>query len=177
MDFFYQTGASDAPAAPHWTILERTTLLMPEAHRSVIDHVELRGHDQAPKSGGGSISAARVIRLSYASLRQAYNRNYNITLLHEGGHHVNWHYGIEAFVRSKGADGAALLNTGHSGATQGAGERIADCYMIYLIQIIARVPYQHPADPAAYRGVEATRRFKLLLQSPAFAGLSGYPEA
>jgi hypothetical protein len=177
MDFFYQTGASDAPAAPHWTILERTTLLMPEAHRSVIDHIELRGHDQAPKSGGGSISAARVIRLSYASLRQAYNRNYNITLLHEGGHHVNWHYGIEAFVRSKGADGAALLNTGHSGATQGAGERIADCYMIYLMQVIARVPYQHPADPTAYRGVEATRRFKLLLQSPAFAGLSGYPEA
>lgn len=46
--------------------------------------------------------------------------------------------------------------------------------MIYLMQRVARVPYRHPADPAAYRGDQATQRFTLLLASPAFEGLSGH---
>lgn len=172
MDFFYPDAARDAPSAAQWAVLDRTTALIPEAHRNVISHVEVRGSTQAPRTGGGSIVDAHIIRLSHACLAASYNRTHNVTLLHEAGHHVDWHYGVVAFARTQGADGSALLATGHDGATQGAGERIADCYMVYLLQTIAGVPYQHPADRAAYRGAEAQRRFRVLLASPAGAAFA-----
>jgi hypothetical protein len=117
-----------------------------------------------------------IIRLSHASLRANHNQHYNVTLLHEAGHHVDWHYRIAAYVGTRGAQGRALLDTGHRGATQGDGERVADCYMIYLLQVIARHAYTHPADPAAYRNESARSRFNLLLESPAFAGLPGHTQ-
>lgn len=150
-------------------------MLIPEAHRSLVDYVELRKQGQVPKQGGGSVRGAGIIRLSYACLRKNYNANYCSTLLHETGHHVDYNYRVEAFARSSGADGAALLNTRHEGATPGGSERIADCYMIYMLQMVANVHYSHPADPAAYRGTEATRRFRVLVQSKAFEGISNYP--
>jgi hypothetical protein len=170
----YLDAAADAPEAAHWAVLERSTALIPVAHRSLVRHVELRGRNQAPSSGGGSDRAAGVIRLSHASLRAPYNRNYNVTLLHEFGHHVDWRYDLVRYVQGRSAEGRALLSTRHNGATQGPGERIADCYMIYLLQVVAGQNYTHPADPEAYRGTAARARFTLLVQSPAFAGLPGY---
>ena len=161
----------DRPNPLHWDILEQSTALIPEAHRTAVSTIELRGHRQVPLSGGGSIHTTSTIRLSYASLRETYNDQYNVTLLHEFGHHVDWRYEVTSFVRRQGANGRTLIATGHTGATQGDGERIADCYMIYLIQVIAAKAYTHPADPAAYRGDAAQMRFDLLLQSPAFAGV------
>ena len=165
---------SDRPDPHHWTVLERTTAIIPVTHRSVVRHIELRGHSQSPTHGGGSNRPAGLIRLSYASLRKPYNREYNVTLLHEFGHHVDWRYDVVRYVRGQGANGRALLNTGHSGDTPGPGERIADCYMIYLLQVIAGCRYNHRADPAAYRSAAARMRFDLLLQSRAFAGFAGF---
>jgi hypothetical protein len=165
---------ADRPDPQHWLILERTTALIPMAHRSVVRQVELRGHVQAPLRGGGSDRTAGMIRLSHVSLRESYNREYNVTLLHEFGHHVDWRYHVANFVLGKGENGRALLNTGHTGIRQGQGERIADCYMIYLLQVIAGRRYVHPADPAAYQGAAARMRFELLLQSQAFAGMPGF---
>lgn len=159
---------SDRPNPQHWAILEQSTALIPPAHRSSVWNIELRGHRQFPLRGGGSDHSTSTIRLSYASLRESYNSEYNVTFLHEFGHHVDWRYGIADYVSGQGADGHTLLSTGHRGATQGPGERIADCYMIYLLQEIAGHDYRHPADPAAYRGEAAQMRFNLLLQSPAF---------
>ncbi len=78
------------------------------------------------------------------------------------------------YALGQGANGRTLLSTGHTGHTQGAGERIADCYMIYLLQVIAGHRYNHPADPAAYQGSAARMRFNLLLQSRAFEGIAGF---
>lgn len=165
---------ADRPLPEHWTVLERSTALIPAAHRSLVRHVELRGHGQSPARGGGSDRTTGTIRLSHASLRESYNRSYNVTLLHEFGHHVDWRYDVVAYARSQGANGRALLSTGHAGATQGAGERIADCYMIYLLQVLAGQRYSHPADTAAYQGGAARMRFNLLLQSRAFEGMAGF---
>lgn len=170
MTMLWLDTPEDRPNPQHWAILEASTALIPAAHRSVVMNIELRGHRQFPLRGGGSNHTTSTIRLSYACLREAYNNEHNVTLLHEFGHHVDWHYGIADYVSRQGADGRALLETGHRGATQGPGERIADCYMIYLLQEIAGRPYRHPADPAAYQGEAAQMRFNLLLQSPAFRG-------
>jgi len=166
-------GPADCPRPEHWLVLDRSLALVPMAHRSVVRRIELRGHSQAPARGGGSDRTTGTIRLSYVSLRAPYNREYNVTLLHEFGHHIDWRYEVVSHVRGQGADGRALLLTGHTGATQGPGERIADCYMIYLLQVVAGRPYVHPADPAAYRGVAARTRFDLLLRSRAFDGIAG----
>ena len=174
VEFLWLDTPADCPRPEHWTVLERSTALIPAAHRSVVQHVELRGHDQSPARGGGSDRATSTIRLSYTSLREPYNREYNVTLLHEFGHHVDWRYKVAGYVRGQRANGQALLNTGHTGITQGPGERIADCYMIYLLQVIAGHRYNHRADPAAYQGVAARVRFNLLLQSRAFEGMAGF---
>ncbi|HUK61887.1 MAG TPA: hypothetical protein VLV15_01100 [Dongiaceae bacterium] len=164
---------ADRPDPQHWVILERSTALIPAAHRHVVRTVELRGHAQVPLRGGGSDQTTGTIRLSHACLRASYNREYNVTLLHEWGHHVDWRYGVAAFARGQGANGQTLLATRHDGVRQGPGERIADCYMIYLLQVVARRHYVHPAEPAAYQGAAARMRFDLLLRSPAFAGVPG----
>lgn len=119
---------ADSPRPEHWAVLERSTALIPVAHRSVVRRIELRGQHQSPAHGGGSDQPTRTIRLSYAGLRAAYNRQYNVTLLHEFGHHIDWHYRVVPYVRRQGANGRALLH--------GPGERIADCYAIYLLQVI-----------------------------------------
>ncbi len=164
----YHDEPADAPLEEHWTVLEQTTALIPAEHRPLVARVELRGHGEFPARGGGSDREARVIRLSHASLRESYNRRQNVTLLHEWGHHVDWHYDVTGWVAGQGENGRTLLQTGHTGATQGPEERIADCYMVYLIQVVADRPYEHRADPEAYRGSAARMRFGLLLGSPAF---------
>lgn len=174
IDCLWLDTPADRPLPAHWLTLERTADLIPVAHRSVVRHIELRGHRQSPENGGGSDQAAHIIRLSYNSLRASYNREYVVTLLHEFGHHVDWNYGVSAFARRQGSQGRVLLNTRHVGATHGDGEQIADCYMIYLLQVLAGHRYHHPADPAAYRGAAARQRFDILLASPAFNGLPGY---
>ncbi len=174
IDCLWLDTSSDRPDPQHWMVLERTTALIPIAHRSVVRCVELRGRDQAPARGGGSDRNTGTIRLSHASLRETYNREYNVTLLHEFGHHVDWRYDVAGHVSGQGANGRAFLSTGHAGTTQGPGERVADCYMIYLLQVIAHYSYTHRADPTAYQGTAARMRFDLLLGSRAFAGLPGF---
>ncbi|WP_437916856.1 hypothetical protein WME73_20710 [Sorangium sp. So ce302] len=175
LEYWTTTHERDWPEESHLRILENTFWLIPSQHRSIIDHVEFRGRGQQPRSGGGN--NGHVIRLSHESVRARLNntpgREFNITFLHEFGHLVDMHYQVTRYVmRRRDAAGRALLRTGHTGVTQMAGERIADCYMIYLLQELAGVPYQHPADPSAYRGEQARDRFDVLLQSPAFAGIA-----
>lgn len=177
IEFTWLDDPGDRPSPEHWVVLERSLALVPPAHYSAVRRIELRGHAQAPARGGGSDRVTSTIRLSYVSLRAPYNQQYNVTLLHEFGHHVDWRYDVAGYVRGQGADGRALLLTGHTGATQGPGERIADCYMIYLLQVVAGRPYVHRADPAAYRGVAARTRFDLLLRSRAFEGVAGLRSA
>ena len=164
----YHDEPADAPSADHWTVLEQTTALIPAEHRPLVARVELRAHGESPASGGGSDREARRIRLSHASLRATYNQRQNATLLHEWGHHVDWHYNVAGWVAGQGENGRTFLQTGHDGATQGPEERVADCYMIYLIQVVAGRNYVHMADREAYRGNAARMRFDLLLRSPAF---------
>ncbi len=90
-------------------------------------------------------------------------------MLHEMGHLVEQQYGGMNSIRSRDAEGhALLLRTAHHGATHGPSEPFADCYMIYLLTRYGGTRYNHPADPAAYRGTQAERRFEALLSSSAF---------
>lgn len=128
-----------------------------------------------PHRGGGSHPGFEPwIRLSHACLSNAYNASYNITFLHEMGHIVDEQYNAMSSLRHIDAEAYRLLaTTRHQGATTGPGEQFADCYMIFLLMVKGRVPYRHPADPAAYQGAAARLRFEALLMTPAFSYWSG----
>lgn len=57
-----------------------------------------------------------------------------------------------------------MLSTSHTGDTNGAGERIADCYMHYIVNVLAGMR----STNRAYQDSEGERRFRVLLSSPAF---------
>lgn len=131
-----------------------------------------------PHSGGGNgaFIDQNWVKLSANSVNQGYNGRFNVTLLHEFGHLVNHAYSAMRWLRSNDREAFILLsNTRHEGSTQGAREAFADCYMIYVYTRIAGLGYTHRADPVAYRGDEAERRFRAMQSTPAFSQLSHQP--
>ncbi|GEM_PF-1329085 len=160
----------EQPTTLQLETLDRTVRLIPSSHRAHLSLIQVRRPNQVPATGGGHNHQQRLIRLSHASLSRRFNRNFNQTLLHEMGHLIERAYGIARWMRrqSDNPDARELLETAHDGHTGGPAERIADCYMIYLIRFFGGAA-NLPADPAAYRGDAAERRFRALLQSPAFA--------
>jgi len=133
-----------------------------------LGHVRASGRSCTPASGGGS-DPAPWIRLSAVSFADSINQRLNLTLLHEFGHVVDYLYHAMDGLRRRDPSLYRLLaTTRHTGRTQGPSEAFADCYMIFVVTQLARSPYHHPADPAAYQGDQATRHFEALLNSPAF---------
>lgn len=163
----------DPPTDSQWKIIERTLALVPTQHLQLLSnpgYVQVSKSGCSPRKGGGNGGKSRWIRLSSASLNERYNRAYNVTLLHELGHIVDFHYSAMTTLQKQDPEGYRLLvNTPHRGKTSFSGEHFADCYMIYLLQEVANYSYIHPAAPNAYKGVEAQRRFRVLLNSPAFS--------
>jgi hypothetical protein len=161
------------PNALQMSALRASINLVPIFHAACIERVEVRGPNQYPRRGGGNDADAGIIRLSHACLSEAYNEPFNITMLHELGHIVDRAYGVTAYVQRLGTESArALLATEHAhreGGTDGPGERIADCYMYYLLNELA----EERAGGPPYQGNEGKRRFKVLLASPAFSNSSG----
>lgn len=171
------TRTSPDPSAPpsdtQWSVIENTLALVPSRHLQLLSdpgYVQVSKSNCLPGKGGGNGGGDRWIRLSSDSLSKRYNRTYNVTLLHELGHLVDVHYSAMRTLKTQDREGYRLLiNTPHDGETSGDGEHFADCYMIYLLQVVAGHRYVHPIAPEAYRGEEAQRRFRVLLSSPAFS--------
>lgn len=173
-------GPQGPPNARQMAILRATLDVIPLEHLCLLRLIEARRAGQAPAHGGGHDPAGGVIRLSAESFGKPYNQTLNQTLLHEMGHIVDAGLGGGHYVctqqiqqmRAQGdADAAALLNTLHRGATPGAIERTADAYLAFVMLRIARAPFVHGAQPGAYVGSEAERRFRVLLETRAGAGL------
>lgn len=171
------TEPSHPPNNHQMAILRRTLELVPLQHLRLLTapgHVQVSMPACRPAHGGsnGAFVGERWVRLSSASVGAPHNATLNTTLLHELGHLVDHEYrGMES-LRSRDREAYRLLaETAHEGDTPGPGEGFADCYMIYLVTRVGGLRYNHPADPDAYRGVEATRRFRALLKSRAFDGL------
>lgn len=171
------TRTSPDPSTPpddnQWSVIENTLALVPTEHLQLLSspgYIQVSKTGCLPNSGGGNGGSERWIRLSQKSLSESYNRDYNATLLHELGHLVDVHYSAMRTIQQLDPEGYRLLvNTPHNGQTSGAGEHFSDCYMIYMLQVVAGYSYTHPADPTAYRGNEAHSRFRVILNSPAFS--------
>lgn len=170
----------DSPPTPAQLDAVRAALrLIPPQHLLDFDqqggYIQFSREGCTPARGGGHQPGPDPwIRLSHACLSEDYNNTLNVTLLHEMGHIVDAEYGGMESLHTVDEEGYRLLaDTKHAGATQGPGEAFADCYMIYLITQRARRHYRHRADPTAYQGDNATRRFQALLRSAAF----GFGEA
>ena len=168
---------TEPPTTEQLRIILRTLELVPPQHLGKLSppgHVQVSRPGCAPRRGGGNGGLSRWIRLSAASIGADYNRTLNVTLLHELGHVIDSTYGGMRWLQENDPEGYRLLaRTGHTGATQFPGERFADCYMIFLITQVAGRTYNHRADPSAYRGEQATRRFGIMLNTPAFEGWTG----
>ena len=168
---------TEPPTTEQIRIILRTLELVPVPHLRLLSppgHVQVSRPGCAPRRGGGNGGDSRWIRISAAAVGAPHNRHLNVTLLHELGHVVDSAYGGTRWLQRNDRDGYRLLaSTGHEGATPGAGERFADCYMIFLVTQVGERPYTHPADPQAYRGEQAMRRYRILLNTPAFEGWTG----
>lgn len=159
-------------------IIVSTLGLIPSVHlrrvfgrRADSSHVQVSKSSCSPSEGGGNgaFLGQNWVRLSADCMGQSYNQRLNATLLHEFGHLVDHAYGAMHWLRRNDRQAYGLLrNTRHEGGTQTAGETFADCYMIYVYSKIAGLGYTHRADPDAYRGEEAQRRFRALLSTPPF---------
>lgn len=167
-------GPADPPNASELNILQSTVQLLPVEHLALLSRIEARRPRQAPLRGGGNDPVNKIVRLSSVSFAE--NAEVNLTFLHEMGHIVD-HYlrcteQIQLFARQPGhplqQDAAALLSTPHLGATGGAGERIADCYMVLMRSLRTSRPYSSRSCPTQYQGTEAQRRFRVLLATSAF---------
>lgn len=168
---------TEPPSTEQLRIILRTLELVPEPHLRLLSppgHVQVSRRGCAPRRGGGNGGVSRWVRISAAAVGGNHNRHLNVTLLHELGHLVDTAYGGMRWIQDHDPAGYRLLaGTGHEGTTSFDGERFADCYMIFVVTQIAGRSYNHPADPRAYRGAEATRRFGIMLNSPAFEGWTG----
>lgn len=175
------TRTSPDPAHPpnnhQMEILGRTLELVPLQHLRILaapGHVQVSLPACSPLRGGGNgaFLGERWVRLSSASMGAPHNATFNATLLHEFGHLVDHEYGAMTSLQTRDREAYRLLaGTAHEGDTAGPGEGFADCYMIFLITRVGRLGYYHPADPSAYRGEEATHRFRALLRTRAFDGV------
>ena len=168
---------TEPPTGEQIRIILRTLEHVPVPHLRLLSppgHIQVSRPGCAPRRGGGNGGLSRWIRLSAAAIGADYNRTLNVTLLHELGHVIDSVYGGMRWLQDNDRDGYRLLAaTGHTGATQFPGERFADCYMIFLITQVAGRSYNHRADPSAYRGEQAMRRYRILLNTPAFEGWTG----
>ena len=171
----YWSWDQDPPNEQQLDYLQRSLLLVPPEHAEIITRIEARGPGQSPQSGGGNDRVRRIIRLSHASFSAPHNTNtgrrLNVTVLHELGHIIDFHYGVLRFMHRQRREEPyrSVLSTPYGPGNHGDGEIIADCYMIFLIQIVGRASYRYPPAPSAYQGQAAVRRFQALLESPAFA--------
>jgi len=162
-----------APSPERIGMLERTLELLPTAHLWVLNygHIRLSHPEHIPHDGGGSDPAA-WIRISARSLAAA--SNFSPTLLHESGHVMDYHYhAMETLARTHPRLHKTLRETPHHGVTQFAGERFADCYMMYLLTQVAGLVRPFAASPQAYQGAARDTRFSALLSTPAFDGWTG----
>ena len=171
----YWSWDQDPPNAQQMDHLQRSLLLVPPEHAEIITRIEARVPGQAPQSGGGNNRIQRIIRLSHASFSASYNTNadrqLNITVLHELGYIIDYHYGVLRFMHRHRREEPyrSVLSTPYAHGDHGDGEIIADCYMIFWVQIVGGASYGYPPTPSAYQGQAAMRRFRALLDSPAFA--------
>ncbi len=170
----YQDPAA-RPGIDAWNAIHEALKLIPREHLALLGdygYIQLSKPGCPPFRGGGHNPEVPYARLSHACLSSSYNRHCNITLLHEYGHIVDAHYEAMAWLRTNAPEDFRLLSsTGHQGATGGPGERFADCYMLYLMNVVAGVRTGHPADRAAYQGEQATRRYNILRSTPAFTAI------
>ncbi len=168
---------TEPPSTEQLRVILRTLELVPAPHLRLLSppgYVQVSRPGCAPRRGGGNGGESRWVRLSAAAIGAHYNRHLNVTLLHEVGHVVDGAYGGMRWLQENDREGYRLLaDTGHTGATQFPGERFADCYMIFLVTQLGGRTYTHRADRAAYRGEQATRRFGIMLNTPAFEGWTG----
>jgi hypothetical protein len=165
------------PTPRHIEVLIETLRAVPPMHMKLLHnggYIRASSRNCPPAAGGGNDPDAPWIRLSAASFDQSYNRNANATLLHEFGHIVEFRYdAMDNLFADYPALYRTLLDTAHQGATQGPAEQFSDCYMIYIITQIMDRAYIHRAQPDAYEGEGAHRRFEALLNTHAFAGWHG----
>lgn len=158
-------------------VLLNTMSYLPAEHlrrfSGALGYIRASGRQCTPLRGGGS-DPAPWIRLAASSFADPLNASIRVTLLHEFGHVVDYLYSAMDSLRQRHRDLYDLLSrTRHTGRTRGPGEAFADCYMIFVITQLARRTYRHLADPAAYQGDQATRRFEALINSPAFDQWAG----
>lgn len=170
-------GPVDPPNSAQRQLLSDTIGLLPVRHLALIARVEARRPGQAPVNGGGNNARDRVVRLSANSF--ASQSDVNLTFLHEMGHLVDIGFDcsrqVQQLARMPGPlqrDAQALLDTPHIGATHGAGERIADCYMVLMRSLRTTRPYTSRSCPTQYQGAEAQRRFRVLLSTTAFTNIT-----
>jgi hypothetical protein len=165
------TDPADQPQAAAVLAIFRTLELLPRRHLDLLrsGHVQISKRQCPPRRGGGNDPEVPWVRVSRAAADETRNHQYCITMLHELGHIVDTRYGAMAWLRDNDPEGYRFLAaTAHEGATDFDGERFADCYMLYLLNEVARRPTRHPAEPAAYQGEAAQRRYRILLSTPAF---------
>ena len=167
------------PSPQQIQALSAAVRLVPTPHLRDFDqrggYIQFSKPGCTPTNGGGHQPGSDPwIRLSHACLSNRYNASINVTFLHEMGHIVDAQYNAMAALQRIDPEAYRLLaSTRHEGATAGPGEQFADCYMIFLLRVKAQVPYQHPADRAAYQGAAARSRFEALLMTPAFSFWTG----
>lgn len=165
------TDPSDQPLAAAVLAVFRTLELLPARHLELLrgGHVQISKRHCPPRRGGGNDPAAPWVRVSRAAADETRNHHYCITMLHEFGHIVDTRFGAMAWLRDHDPEGYRFLAaTAHEGTTDFDGERFADCYMLYLLNEVAGQRTRHPADPAAYQGEGAQRRYRILRSTPAF---------
>ena len=162
------TNPRDPPNQDQWQVLERTLALAPKRHLNLLAYIQCSKPGCVPSRGGGSNRTLHYIRLSAEAVQARRNRRYSATLLHELGHHVDWRYGAMSWLRQNDRAGFNLLRrTRHrGGGPNGVGEQFADCYMMYMLLRQARITYGFLAQPGAYQGAQADRRFAVLLSVP-----------
>lgn len=166
------TDPADQPLATAVVAIFRTLELLPRRHLALLrgGYVQISKRQCPPGRGGGNDPAVPWVRVSRAAADETRNHNYCITMLHEIGHIVDTRFSAMAWLRDNDPEGYRFLAaTAHEGTTDFDGERFADCYMLYLLNEVAGRRTGHPADPGAYQGEEAQRRYRLMLSTPAFA--------
>lgn len=171
---------TDPPNATQLSVLKSTVSLLPVEHLVLLRSIEARRPGQVPRRGGGNNPQQKVVRLSAVSFSGSYNFRVNLTFLHEMGHIVDAHFGcttqVQKWVHDRThplhEDATALMRTPHTGATDWAGERIADCYMVLMRSLVMNDPYSSGSCPSQYRGAEAQRRFRVLLHTTAFRNMN-----
>jgi len=173
IDIRVLTDPADQPPAAAVLAIFRTLELLPRRHLALMrgGHVQISKRQCPPERGGGNDPETPWIRISRRAADETRNHRYAITMLHEFGHIVDARFRAMAWLRdNRPEDYRFLAATAHDGRTDFDGERFADCYMLYVLNELAGQATGHRADPAAYQGAAARRRYDIMLSTPAFEG-------